>query len=111
MSGGKDFMKYGIATTNFNTYSDPHTIADLAARAERAGWEAFFVWDHYAYVWDGRSTGEPWMLLASAAAVTSRISLGTAVSPIPRYMPHALAGIVATFDHLSRGRAILGAAI
>lgn len=103
-------MQYGIATTNFGTYGDPHTAARLAARAEQAGWDGFFVWDHLAYVWDGRPAGEPWMLLAAAASATSRLKLGPAVSPIPRYQPHLLGGMLTTLDHLTGGRMILGAA-
>jgi alkanesulfonate monooxygenase SsuD/methylene tetrahydromethanopterin reductase-like flavin-dependent oxidoreductase (luciferase family) len=101
-------MKYGVASTNFGSYSDPAAIARLALRAERAGWDGFFVWDHLAYVWNG-PTGDPWILLAAAA--TSRLRLGTAISPIPRYQPHLLAGTLTTLDALSGGRMILGAGL
>jgi probable F420-dependent oxidoreductase len=103
-------MKFGIVSTNFGSYADPATIADLASVAERAGWDGFFVWDHLAYIWNGPA-GEPWMLLAAAACSTSRIRLGTAVSPVARYRPHLLAGTVGTLDVLSGGRVVLGAGI
>ena len=103
-------MKYGVASTNFGSYGDPAVIARLAASAERAGWDGFFVWDHLAYVWNG-PTGDPWILLAAAASTTSRLRLGTAISPIPRYQPHLLAGTLVTLDVLSGGRMILGAGL
>lgn len=103
-------MRYGVVSTNFGSYADPAVIARLAASAERAGWDAFFVWDHLAYVWNG-PTGDPWILLAAAATATSRLRLGTAISPVPRYSPHLLAGTLATLDVLSGGRMILGAGL
>lgn len=103
-------MKYGIVSTNFGSYGDPATIARLATAAERTGWDAFFVWDHLAYIWNGPA-GDPWILLAAAASATSHLHLGTAISPIPRYQPHMLAGTIATLDVLSGGRMVLGAGI
>ena len=29
--------------------------------AEDAGWEAFFVWDHLGFVWNGPA-GDPWIV-------------------------------------------------
>ena len=103
-------MQYGVVSTNFGTYADPKRFARLAASAEQAGWDGFFVWDHLAYVWNGPS-GDPWILLAAAASSTSRLRLGSAVTPIPRYHTHLLAGTLATLDLLSSGRMILGAGL
>lgn len=47
--------------------------------------------------------------LSMAAAVTDRILLGTGVTLIPQHDPIWLAKQVATLDHLSGGRVILGA--
>lgn len=103
-------MQYGVVSTNFGSYADPRMIARLASGAEHRGWDAFFVWDHLAYVWNGPA-GDPWILLAAAASATSRVKLGTAISPVPRYQPHLLAGTLASLDMLSGGRMILGAGI
>jgi alkanesulfonate monooxygenase SsuD/methylene tetrahydromethanopterin reductase-like flavin-dependent oxidoreductase (luciferase family) len=103
-------MRYAVVSTNFGSYADPTAIARLAASAEHSGWDGFFVWDHLAYVWNG-PTGDPWILLAAAASSTSRLRLGTAVSPMPRYQPHLLAGTLATLDVLSGGRMILAAGL
>jgi alkanesulfonate monooxygenase SsuD/methylene tetrahydromethanopterin reductase-like flavin-dependent oxidoreductase (luciferase family) len=51
---------------------------------------------------------DPWIVLAAAAARTSRIRLGTMVTPIARRRPWKLARETVTLDHLSRGRIILG---
>jgi probable F420-dependent oxidoreductase len=55
-----------------------------------------------------RRTLDPWVALAMAAAVTSRIRLGTSVALIAEHDPISLAKQVATLDHLSGGRVILG---
>jgi alkanesulfonate monooxygenase SsuD/methylene tetrahydromethanopterin reductase-like flavin-dependent oxidoreductase (luciferase family) len=54
------------------------------------------------------STLETWIELAHLATETSRIRLGTWVTPIPLRPPGVLAKIVSTLDVLSGGRALLG---
>jgi len=103
-------MRHGLCVANIGTYADPRASARLAAAAEEAGWEAFFVWDHLGFVWDG-DTGDPWILLAAVAGATSRLLVGTAVTPVPRRRIQVLATQVATLDVLSGGRTVLGAGI
>jgi probable F420-dependent oxidoreductase len=55
---------------------------------------------------------DPLQSLAFAAAVTSRVGLGTSVLVLPQYAsPLALANTLASLDNLSGGRLILGAGI
>src|SRR3954466_13310743 len=54
-------------------------------------------------------TLDPWVSLATAAAVTERIRLSTAVSLPVESDPITLAKTIATLDHLSGGRVTLGA--
>ena len=54
-------------------------------------------------------TLDPWVSLATAAAVTSRIRLSTAVALPVESDPITLAKTIATLDHLSGGRVTLGA--
>jgi probable F420-dependent oxidoreductase len=54
-------------------------------------------------------TLDPWVSLATAAAVTSRIRLATAVALPYESDPITLAKTIATLDHLSGGRVTLGA--
>lgn len=89
-------MRYGFVLP----WGDARTAAGLAATAERAGWDGFFVWEP---VWGI----DAWVCLAAAAMTTSRIRLGTLLTPLPRRRPWDLAGQAATLDNLSGGRVIL----
>jgi alkanesulfonate monooxygenase SsuD/methylene tetrahydromethanopterin reductase-like flavin-dependent oxidoreductase (luciferase family) len=71
-----------------------------AEQAERAGWDGVFVWEA-AYGVDA------WSLLAAIATRTSRVSLGTLLTPLPWRRPWKVASQVVTLDQLSHGRAIL----
>ena len=51
---------------------------------------------------------DPWIALATAAAVTKTIRLGTAVALPMEHDPITLAKTLATLDHLSGGRVTLG---
>lgn len=99
-------MRFGLSVPNF---AEPGSLLAIAETAEAAGWDGFFLWDHL--VLDRESTppiSEPWTLLAAVAVRTSRIRLGTMVTPVPRRRPWVLARQVLTVDHLSGGRAVLG---
>ncbi|HWH01504.1 MAG TPA: LLM class flavin-dependent oxidoreductase, partial [Pilimelia sp.] len=89
-------LKYGFVLPR----GDARTAAHLAAAAERAGWDAFFVWEP---VWGV----DAWVALTAAAMTTERIRLGTMLTPLPRRRPWDLAGQVAALDNLSDGRVIL----
>jgi alkanesulfonate monooxygenase SsuD/methylene tetrahydromethanopterin reductase-like flavin-dependent oxidoreductase (luciferase family) len=89
-------VKYGFVLP----WGDARTIADLAALAESHGWDGFFTWEH---VWGV----DAWVALAAAAMTTSRIRLGTMLTPLPRRKPWDLAGQAAALDNLSGGRVIL----
>ena len=79
-------MRYGLCVANIGSYADPRNAARLAVAAEASSWEAFFLWDHLGFVWDG-DTGDPWIVLAAVAAATSRLLVGTAVTPVPPTAP------------------------
>ncbi|MEP6775323.1 MAG: LLM class flavin-dependent oxidoreductase [Chloroflexota bacterium] len=105
-------MQFGISVPNFDVCSDPRTAMELAHIAEDAGWDGFFLWDHVLWTWPHiMPASDPYMLLAAMAAVTSRIKLGTMITPVPRRRPWNLARQMTTLDHLSGGRAILGVGI
>jgi hypothetical protein len=77
---------------------------ELALLAEDAGWDGVFVWEA-AYGPDA------WSMLAAMAARTSRVRLGTMLTPLPWRRPWKVASQVATLDQLSGGRAILGVGV
>ena len=88
-------------------------IARLSAAAEAAGFDAVYVTEHPAPADAWLATGghqalDPFVALAFAAAATTRIRLLTNLV-IPAYRnPFLLAKSVASLDHLSRGRVVLG---
>ncbi len=81
----------------------------LAAACERQGLERLFRSDHCgSLLAPGRGSLDAWATLAALAAETSRIRLGTMVSPATFRHPSELAKVVATVDHVSGGRVELG---
>ena len=81
---------------------------ELASLVEDAGFDALFVGHHH--VTPGYVTA-PWVLLAAIAARTTRLRLGTSIFLLPMHHPIDVAEQVATLDHISNGRVILGAGI
>jgi alkanesulfonate monooxygenase SsuD/methylene tetrahydromethanopterin reductase-like flavin-dependent oxidoreductase (luciferase family) len=102
-------MRYAVNVPNFEDYSDVRTVAALAADAETAGWDGFFVWDHLTFVkaWKLR-IADPWLLLAGVALATERLRLGPMVTPLARRRPWKVARETVTLDRLSGGRLVLG---
>ncbi len=103
-------MRYGLCVANIGSYADPRVTVRVARAAEKAGWEALFLWDHLAFAW-GAPAADPWVTLAAVASTTERIRLGTMVTPVARRRPQVLAQQVATLDVLSGGRVIFGAGL
>ncbi|MFL6238937.1 MAG: LLM class F420-dependent oxidoreductase [Actinomycetes bacterium] len=114
-------MKIGV--TLFQTDKCPPP-AFVAAAAEERGFSSYFVPEH-THIPVSRATPwpmnpdvqlpesyarvlDPYVGLATAAAVTSTIRLGTGVALIIEHDPIALAKQVATLDFLSGGRFVLG---
>jgi alkanesulfonate monooxygenase SsuD/methylene tetrahydromethanopterin reductase-like flavin-dependent oxidoreductase (luciferase family) len=64
--------------------------------------------ERYAGGFGSRDSADAWIYLAGMARETSRIRLGTLVSPVTFRHPVVLAKMAATLDHLSNGRAELG---
>ena len=89
------------------TYAD---LLAVARRAEDAGYDAFFRSDHYlAFSGDGRpGPSDAWTTLAGLARDTTRLRLGTLVSPVTFREPAVLALQVAQVDEMSGGRVELG---
>ena len=88
-------------------YSD---ILAVARTAEDAGFEAFFRSDHYTSFpgEEGLPTTDAWATLAGLARDTSRIRLGTLVSPMTFRIPGSLAKVISTVNDMSGGRVEAG---
>lgn len=90
------------------TYDDLLAVARLA---EELGFDAFFRSDHYMRFGSGSGLPGPtdaWITLAGIARETSRIRLGTLVTPATFRLPGPLAISVAQVDQMSGGRVELG---
>ncbi len=116
-------MRFGIVLFTSDRGITP---AAAAKAAEERGFSSFFVPEHThipikreaAHPLTGDEslpddrytrTLDPWVALGTAAAVTERIELSTAVALPVEHDPITLAKTIATLDHLSGGRVSLGA--
>jgi hypothetical protein len=89
-------MRFGFVVP----FADPQAFTELATLGERHAWDGIFTWEA---LWGT----DAWVTLGAAAMVTSRIRLGTLLTPAARHRPWDLASRVGTVDRLSGGRAIL----
>lgn len=107
-------MKLGVFLPSYLLTGDQSRhggqICRFAAHAEELGFDSLFVTDHllparrfYRISWT-----EPLITLSYAAAVTSRITLGTSILVLPTHHPVVLAKELATLQHLSGGRFVYG---
>lgn len=103
-------MLYGLDVANQGAGSDPRWVVKLAQAAEQAGWDGLFMWDHWSFAW-GMPSGDPWVILAAVAQATSKLRLGTAITPLSRRRPHVVANTLATLDLVSNGRMVFGAGL
>jgi probable F420-dependent oxidoreductase len=119
-------MKFGIRYCNTGRYVDPVQAIELVQAAEAAGFESAWTVEHtiiprsydspYPYTQDGKIPGiredtslpDPQIWLAYVAARTTRINLATGILILPQHNPVICAKQVATLDHISGGRVILG---
>src|SRR5712691_6925999 len=98
-------MQFAI---NSPPHAEPAALVDLAVTAEHAGWDAFVLWDHMVVDRKGVEIVDPWVTLGAMAARTTRIRLGTCVTPLARRRPQKVARETVTLDRLSGGRLVLG---
>src|SRR5579871_4128524 len=82
-------------------------ILEQVALAEELGWECFWFTEHHFKLYGGPEPN-PAVFLAAAAARTSRIHLGSAVSILPLHHPIQIAEDYAMVDVLSDGRLEFG---
>jgi probable F420-dependent oxidoreductase len=76
-------------------------FAAYCRRVEELGYDTLFAADHLG-------SSAPFQMLAAAAAVTSRLRLGTLVLNVPFWNPALLAREIATADVLTGGRLEVG---
>jgi probable F420-dependent oxidoreductase len=122
----EDDLKFGLRYCNTGRYVDAAHAVELLQAAEAAGFESAWTVEHtvvpagyrsaYPYSPDGRMPGgaedfplpDPLIWMAYVAAATTRINLATGILILPQHNPVVIAKQVATLDHLSHGRVLLG---
>jgi probable F420-dependent oxidoreductase len=121
-------LEIGVHVPQVGPRASRENVVAFAKAADDAGFDGLWVFDHvvlqkerqskYPYSPDG-SLGfpptmnflEPLTQLAFLAGVTKRARLGTSVLVLPMRQPVLHAKIMATIDHLSGGRFVLGAGV
>jgi alkanesulfonate monooxygenase SsuD/methylene tetrahydromethanopterin reductase-like flavin-dependent oxidoreductase (luciferase family) len=109
-------VKLGLSIEIQEGMSYVDTLA-MTRAGEELGFETALLAEHYypsgrADLYPGglgsRMSADAWVYLGALARDTSRIRLGTLVSPVTFRHPSVLAKMAATLDHVSDGRLELG---
>lgn len=111
-------MKIGFGA---NVTHESVDVAVMAKMGEELGFDSFWLGEHPVFPVVSNSQSpygdippfmayfvDPFVSLARASGVTERLKLGTAICIMPEHNPILLAKQVATLDHFSEGRFILG---
>ena len=101
-------MRFGLQLWSQST-SWPD-VRDAALRAEAAGWDSIWTWDHLLAIfgpWE-QPIFEGWTMIAGLAPLTTRVRLGLMVGANTFRQPGLTAKLATTVDHLSDGRLEFG---
>jgi F420-dependent oxidoreductase-like protein len=109
-------VKIGVQISQFNFPGGEAAIAPgfaaLVKAADAGGFASLWVMDHFFQIEYNGPAEDPMLegysALSYAAALTSRVKLGTMVTGVTYRHPGILAKTVTTLDVLSEGRAYLG---
>ncbi len=100
-------MKFSFWPNPAQKYEE---VLELAKHVEQTGWDGFWYADHFMPNAPDTSTPWPeaWTTLTAVGATVPRIRVGTLVSGNTYRHPAVIAKMVATLDHITGGRAVLG---
>ena len=119
-------MKFGLRYCNTGPYVDPRLAIELVQAGEEAGFESAWTVEHtvvpesyqtrYPYSPSGKMAGgvddfplpDPLIWMAYVAGHTRRIKLATGILILPQHNPIVVAKQIASLDHMTEGRVILG---
>jgi probable F420-dependent oxidoreductase len=108
-------MQIGIHLPHAGEQASPERIRRAAMRAEELGLSDVWVSEHIIVPRSGFPRSplfyDPVLSLTWAAAVTTRVRLGTSVLVLPMRHPLPLAKELATLQNFSEGRLILGVGV
>jgi probable F420-dependent oxidoreductase len=101
-------MRIGAHLPQYGRVAGPDAIVRAARHAEELGFADVWVSDHVVHPAEQSYPSpylfDPLLTLATAAAVTTRVGLGTSVLVVPQHNPLWLANALASLDALSAGR-------
>ena len=96
---------YGAGHEQFT----PSELLAHARYAEEAGFDGVACSDRFQPWWAEGESGHAWPWLGAVGAATTRVAIGTAVTPaVARYHPALVAQAFATLEELFPGRVFLG---
>lgn len=117
-------MRVGLALSQYGAFANRDAVIEVARAAETLGFHSLWTGDrildpvHPRERYPGRADGrmppeyttflDPLAVLSVAAAVTSRVRLGTSTLNAPWYPPVLLARALTSIDVLSSGRLNIG---
>ncbi len=108
-------MAFGVHLPQYGRVASGDAIVRAARHAEELGFADVWVSDHIVHpaeqTYPSPFLLDPFATLSFAAAVTSRIRLGTSILVLPQHNPVWLASHLASLDYMSGGRLLIGAGI
>jgi probable F420-dependent oxidoreductase len=129
MSETRTFESFGVGLTlpQLGRHVSRHAVRAFCEQAEQIGFASLWAQEHLFFALEPqapyaarpgmpvpdayRTTLSPLELLTAAAAWTERVVLGTGVLVGGYHRPVELAQRIATLDHLSGGRVVLGLSV
>jgi limonene 1,2-monooxygenase len=104
-------LRFGIFMAPFHPVGQNPTLAlerdlDLIEHLDALGYHEAWIGEHHSAGYE--IIASPEVFIASAAARTKNIRLGTGVSSLPYHHPLLLADRMVLLDHLTRGRVMFG---
>ncbi|MEM2441602.1 MAG: LLM class flavin-dependent oxidoreductase, partial [Candidatus Bathyarchaeia archaeon] len=101
-------MKFGISHSPFQWWSNTKRLEEWVLKVEEMGYNGIFVPDHYNLPLPPKEqvVVDAWTTIVYISAKSSKIKIGSIVTPVPRWIPSQLAKIIASVDILSNGRVI-----
>src|SRR3954465_2579411 len=104
-------MRFGIFMAPFHPVGQNPTLAlhphlELIEHLDRLGFDEAWIGEHHSAGYE--IIASPEVFIASAAARTTHIKLGTGVSSLPYHHPLMLADRIVLLDHLTKGRTMFG---